>query len=210
VATVSDSGAVSRDVEQLEQELVDLRTSVEKDTSSFAELERQVGDLKDRLDRTVESVRSVEARLEAKRIELVEARRAEAVAAYKDHLSARDERALGVAHRTDELLAELDAYDRDTAATREILAEMRNHRGYELQAAEVEAELADDPEPYREAWERLAEVVKARSGKPMEEQLIDAAERSPIPRAIENLPEHLQDEAHARRRARIKEHFNNR
>jgi chromosome segregation ATPase len=81
VATVSDSGAVSRDVEQLEQELVDLRTSVEKDTSSFAELERQVGDLKDRLDRTVESVRSVEARLEAKRIELVEARRAEAVAA---------------------------------------------------------------------------------------------------------------------------------
>jgi chromosome segregation ATPase len=210
VATFSDSGAVSRDVELLEQELIDLRASVEEDTSSFAELERQVGDLKDRLDRTVANITSVEARLEERRIELVEAKRAEAVAAYKDHLSARDERAVRVATRTDELLAELAAYDRDTAATREILAEMRNHRGYEVQAAEVEAELADDPGPYREAWERLVAVVKARDGSPLEEELIDAAERSPLPRAIEDLPEHLQDEAHARRRARIKEHFNKR
>jgi predicted nucleic acid-binding Zn-ribbon protein len=210
MATGSDSRVVSQNVEMLEQELVQLRASIEEDTSSFAELERQVAGLKDRLDRTVETISSVETRLDAKRIELVEAQRAEAAAAYRERLQARDERAVRVASRVDELLAELEAYDSATAAVRELLAELENGRTAGTPSTDVAAEVVDDPEHYREAWERLVAAVRARSASQLEDELVNAAAQSVMGRAIEDLPEHLQEAAHARRRARIKEHFGKR
>ena len=50
-----------------------------------------------------------------------------------------------------------------------------------------------------DAWQRLQELVRASLQEQLEDELIEAAVRSPLGRAIDDLPEHLQEAARRRR-----------
>ena len=195
---VLKSDIITRDIEALEDEISNLRARVEDDKSSYSTLEAQVSELKQSLERTLEAVKENELRVAEKQVELAQAKREEAAAAYKDALDSRREAADRVVQKAEDLLSEMDAYDGETLSVRRLMEDMRELHGFEEEAAEIEAALAQEPADLRQAWERLVGAIKWRLETNYQEDLVD-------PDWAENLQEELQDAASARRR--IKEYF---
>jgi chromosome segregation ATPase len=189
---------ITRDIEALEHNISTLRARVEDDKSSYSTLEAQVSELKESLERTLAAVKENELRVAEKQVELAQAKREEAAAAYQDALESRREAADRVAQKAEALLSEMDAYDGETLSVRRLMEDMRELHGFEEEAAEIEAALAQEPADLRQAWERLVGGIKWRLETNFQEDLVD-------PDWAENLPDDLQDAASARRR--IKEYF---
>jgi dTMP kinase len=193
-----DSRTISNEIEGLEDELTKLRARVEEDSSSFATLEQQVAELRERLLHTRVSVGQHEQRLEAKQRELDEAKRLEALANYKQDLESHSDAAVEVARAATDLLAVLDAYDQEVLRLRKLAEEMRLSFGDDERVREVRATLAQEPDELRETWESLVAATRWRITEPEDE---------PIEAEAEDLGEDLQKLAQERRRARIKEYF---
>lgn len=193
------SQAISQDLEALEQQVSDLRTQAEADSASFAALEAQLTGLKDRLAGTQGSLSEYEARIAEKQAELAEAKRSEAAEAYQETFRVREEAAARAAQAATNLLAELEDYDQATRTLQELIDDMRTAPGEGFAAPDLE-----QPEVLREPWESLVAAVKLRIDQMLEADLVETAANSVMGKAIEDLPEHLQDLAQARRRARIK------
>jgi chromosome segregation ATPase len=189
---------ITRDIEALEHNISTLRARVEDDKSNYSTLEAQVSELKENLERTLGAVKENELRLAEKQVELAQAKREEAAAAYQEALESRREAADRVKQKAEDLLSEMDAYDGETLSVRRLMEDMRELHGFEEEAAEIEAALAQEPADLRQAWERLVGGIKWRLETNFQEDLVD-------PDWAENLPVDLQDEASARRR--IKEYF---
>jgi len=192
---------VSRDIEALEGELSGLRAQMEDDKSTFSTLESQIAELKESLARTLETVKQNELRLAEKQVELAQAEREEAAAAYRDALESRRASADRVTQKAEDLLSELDSYDGETLSVRRLMEDMRELAGNEERVAEMEAELAEDPEDLGAAFERLVGTIKWRLERTEEDVFVNGG------RPMDDLSEDLQEVAHARRRARIKEYF---
>ena len=60
-------------------------------------------------------------------------------------------------------------------------------------------DLPPEPEDLQEQWDRLAGHVRRGLGQQLDDELIDAAARSPMGAAIGDLPRHLQEAARRRR-----------
>jgi chromosome segregation ATPase len=193
--------AVTRDIEELEGELSGLRTQMEGDKSTVYTLESQMAELKESLARTLETLKQNELRLAEKQVELAQAEREEAAAAYRHALESRRDAADRVTQKAEDLLSELDSYDGETLSVRRLMEDMRELGGNGERVAEMEAELAEDPEDLGAAFERLVGAIKWRLEETVEEVYLAGG---PV---LEDLSEDLQDVAHARRRARIKEYF---
>jgi chromosome segregation ATPase len=193
-----DSRTISNEIEGLEDELTKLRARVEEDSSSFATLEQQVAELRERLLTTRESVSQHEQRLESKQRELDEARRLEALANYKRDLESHSEAAVEVARAATDLLAVLDAYDQEVLRLRKLAEEMRRSFGDDERVQEVQAALAQEPDELQATWESLVAATRWR---------ISESDDEPIEAEAEDLGEDLQKLAQERRRARIKEYF---
>ena len=193
-----DSRTISNEIEGLEDELTKLRARVEEDSSSFATLEQQVAELRERLLKTRESVSQHEQRLESKQRELDEARRLEALANYKRDLESHSEAAVEVARAATDLLAVLDAYDQEVLRLRKLAEEMRRSFGDDERVQEVQAALAQEPDELQATWESLVAATRWR---------ISESDDEPIEAEAEDLGEDLQKLAQERRRARIKEYF---
>jgi predicted nucleic acid-binding Zn-ribbon protein len=193
------SQAISHDLETLEQQVSDLRAQAEADSSSFAALEAQLSGLKDRLAGTQGSLSEYEARIADKQAELAEAKRSEAAEAYQETFRAREEAAARAAQAATNLLAELEAYDQATRTLQELIDDLRRAPGEGFAAPDLE-----EPEVLREPWESLVAAVKLRINEMFESELVETAASSVMGKAIEDLPEHLQELAQSRRRARIK------
>lgn len=194
------SQAISQDIETLQQEVSDLRTQAEADSAAFAALETQLSELKDRLGSTQGNLTGYEARLAEKQAELAQAKRDEAAKAYEETVRAREEAAARMAQAANNVLFELDAYDQATRALQELIDDMRGAPGNGF----VAPDLKEEPEVLWEPWENLVAAVKLRINEKFENELVEAAASSVMGKAIEDLPEHLQELAHARRRERIK------
>jgi chromosome segregation ATPase len=193
-----DSRTISNEIEGLEDELTKLRARVEEDSSSFATLEQQVAELRERLLHTRESVSQHEQRLETKQRELDEAKRLEALANYKRDLESHSDAAVEVARAATDLLAVLDAYDQEVLRLRKLAEEMRRSFGDDERVQEVRAAIAQEPDELRETWESLVAATRWR---------ISESDDEPIEAEAEDLGEDLQKLAQERRRARIKEYF---
>jgi uncharacterized protein YukE len=201
------SEEIARDIEGLEQHLVRLRERAEIDKSSFSTLEARLAELKDSSTQTLQAVEHTETLLTEKKSELTHAKEEEALAAYKGALDARRGAGRRAAATAAELLSDLDAYDDQTLGVRRLLEQMNQMPGNAERIAEVTADLAQEPEDLRRAWEGLVAAIKWRLDAKRDEDLLEEAARSVMGRAIDDLPEHLQGLAHERRRARIKEYF---
>jgi predicted nucleic acid-binding Zn-ribbon protein len=193
-----DSRIISNEIEGLEDELTKLRARVEEDSSSFATLEQQVAELRERLLYTRESVSQHEQRLESKQRELDEARRLEALSNYKQDLESHDHAAVEVTRAATDFLAVLEAYDEEVLRLRKLVEEMRRSFGDDERVQEVQEQLAREPEELRATWESLVAATRWRIGE---------SEDEPIETEAEDLGEDLQKLAQERRRARIKEYF---
>ena len=201
---------ISQDIEALERDLEGLRARVEKDSSSFATLEQQVAQLRENLLRTRESVTEHEARLSDKQKELAEAKRLEALEAYKDEVRSQNEAADRAVGAATDLLAALDAYDDETLKLRQLVEQMRRAFGSDERVAEVELAINDGAARLRAASEAVLAATKWRL------DVVEEVSESPEPEAAaeepaeEELSQDLQEIAQERKRARIKEYFGKR
>jgi predicted nucleic acid-binding Zn-ribbon protein len=200
---VSKSVELSREIESVERELSNLRTRVDKDSSTFAALEQQVAELRENLTQTRSSVSEHEMRLAEKQAELAEAKRLEALADYDEDLESQREAAAQIARAATDLLAVLEIYDEDTLRLRKRLDNMRDAFGDDERVAEVEAALADEPSEVQGACEAILGAIAWR--------VRTAANGDALDREPEVLPDEAQKpETQERRRALIKEYFGKR
>jgi predicted nucleic acid-binding Zn-ribbon protein len=198
--TFVESAAISSDIDRLQSELANLRARMEDDTSSFSTLEQQVTELRERLKQTQENVRAHEARLAEKRAELAEAKHLESLAAYRDSLGKYHEARKALSKAATSFLAEVDAFDRQTASLHDLLEEMRGAFGDDERVVEVAAALADERAELSGSWEAVAAALRGRTDE------LAAGDDATGPNG--DLPAELHVRAEeVQRRARILEYF---
>jgi molecular chaperone GrpE (heat shock protein) len=133
----------------------------------------------------------LEQRLAVERQALAKAEREEARRRLEATIAERDSVARRLAGTATRLLAELDELEAARAA---VAAAGRA----------VPLEIPSEPAELAEAWDRLLARLQSDVGRNLEEELLEAAARSPMGFAIKDLPPHLRPAAQERRRALMK------
>ncbi len=171
----------------------------------MAALEAQLTELRDRLTLGRRALADQQKLIEEKRAELEEAIVHDARERFEQVMQEREAAAISLAEAAELLLARLSALDRSQeaarAAWRTAEAAAAAGRASDLQ---VPPEIAAEPEVMREPWDRLCNEIRNRISERFEDELVDAASRSPLGSAINDLPLHLRQIARQRRHAMIR------
>jgi chromosome segregation ATPase len=187
-------GELKREIDELLRELERAGTTAREAETALAALESERAEAAGRLQLARRAAADLDARLSERRVALDEARQQAAAEALRDAVRRRDAVAARVAERLDATIAELEELDRAReeahTAQQEVL-ELTNGRG--------PTDLPPEPEDLQEQWDRLAGHVRRALGEQLDDELIDAAARSPMGAAIGDLPRHLQEAARRRR-----------
>ena len=193
----SDAEQLRATLAALEQELERAHTRLREGHEAIADLERRKAEAAGSVavaERAINELeqRFVEQREELARFERVdEARRQLAV-----RIGERDAVASQLAETVAQLLTELDAL----AGTRETVTSAQDTiRSLAGRSAEVD--VPPEPKALHDNWERLLERIRSDLGTELENELVEAAARSPFGGAINDLPVHLRALASDRRRA---------
>jgi chromosome segregation ATPase len=157
-----ESAALSREIDELERELSDLRTRADDDDSSFSALEEQIDGLRRRLSETRDAVRLREEALAQKKAEFVEAQRLEHLAAYQDELAKFREARDRLSDCAQTYLNELESYDGAMLGLRQRLAEMRVVFGDDERVAEVRSVLTEVARELGRTWAVVVSATKWR------------------------------------------------
>jgi chromosome segregation ATPase len=192
VANTPDS--LLAEIAELEREMERMRASAHDAESALAALEEQRAETAGRLQLARRAAADFEARITERRSALEEARVEAAAEALRDAVRRRDAVAERAAERLSAALEELHELDRvreEALASRQELLELANGRG--------PVDLPPEPEILRDRWNELAAHVRRGIDQQLEDELIDAAARSPMGAAIGDLPRHLQEAARRRR-----------
>jgi SMC interacting uncharacterized protein involved in chromosome segregation len=182
------------EITELEREMERMRASAVDAEAALAALEEQRAETAGRLQLARRAAADFEARLEERRAALEEARIEAAGEALREAVRRRDAVAERAAEQLRAALADLHDLDRareEALASRQELLELANGRG--------PVDLPPEPEILRERWNELATHVRRGIDQQLEDELIDAAARSPMGAAIGDLPRHLQEAARRRR-----------
>jgi chromosome segregation ATPase len=197
---------VKAEAKEIEQQLEALRHDLDEAHARAAHQEGQLSELDerraeaaDRLQLALRQAEEFRAELERKEAQLEEARRQAAIAEVEEAVRRRDETAIHVAAAITQVVDGLEALD----GRREELAQAQS----ELASTGHRVETPDEPPSFEEAIERLVTVVRAMLDEALEDELLEAAARSSRPRAIDELPPHLQEAARTRRRQLAKQRF---
>jgi DNA repair exonuclease SbcCD ATPase subunit len=189
-----DETALMREIAVLETELATLQTHEAEGRSTFTTLDEQLAKVSARIAEVRRAAADRDDRLQRARLELAVARGPEA-----DHHEARrelDAAAEELANRIERVLSALAAYD----DARKALDAARARLTPAVLARLGQQDVPEDPanhDAVAEQWARLASAVG--SGATHENELIEAAVRSPMGHAIANLPVHLRPVARRRR-----------
>jgi predicted nucleic acid-binding Zn-ribbon protein len=201
-----ESGAIAKEIEELEEELSTLRARLDDDDASFTTLEQQVDALRYRLTETRDSMRTNERRLADKRVELAAAQRKEHLDAYGEEVDKYRAARSRVAGAAENFLNELESYDGQVVALRHLLDEMRDAFGDEDErVAEVTAALAEEADELNTSWAAVVDAAEWRVQKP------DASsphEDGGNAANGDDLSDELQTAAAEHRVSRIREYFN--
>jgi len=204
--TAVRSEEVAREIEALEQELAKHRAEEKNDDSAVAALEAEVIERRDRLASTRRALADYEARIQERHAALAQAITAEAEEAYKRAVEERDSVATSVADAAERFLQRLAALDRaEEAARGEWATAQARARGAGWPSRTAPPpELEATPEVLHEPWERLCAEIRDRANVRFEKDLVEAAARSPMGHAINDLPAHLRQIARERRVAIVR------
>jgi chromosome segregation ATPase len=199
------SDDIERELAALQQEITAVQATLQEQESAITALEAQVAQRRERLTLTRRAVADHEARIEQKRNELDEAMAEDARERYENIVLEREAAAASFAEAAELLLERLAALDRSNDAARVAWANAQRAgaAGRPWETA-IPRELEADPEVMREPWERLCRQVRDRIDEQFDDELVEAASRSSLGSAIDDLPLHLREVARQRRRARIR------
>ena len=200
------SDDISRELAALQEEIAALQAAAQEEASALAALEAQLTEQRDRLTLARRLLAGQEKQIEQKRAELEEAMAEDARESFEEAMRERDAAAASLAEAAELVLERLVTLDRSQDAARVTWAAVRAAgaagRGSDLQTA---PEITAEPEIMREPWGRLCDEIRNRINERFEDELVDAASRSPLGNAINDLPLHLRDVARQRRHAFIRE-----
>jgi hypothetical protein len=192
-----ESGRVLDELAALEQELTGLREQEESNDSALAALEAEASERRDQLETIRDAGAEHERRVEEIRRKLRVAD--EASEAYERSVVARDSVAQSVTEAIERFLEELAELDH---AEEEAESAWRSAeaRAREAGSSPTRPRDAGTDHILRDGWERLRTEIRTRSHEQFEDDLVDAAVRSPMGHAISDLPTHLRELARQRRR----------
>jgi chromosome segregation ATPase len=194
---------LEREIEALEEEFATLQATEHEEDSAVTALSAEIEGRRGRLASTRRALADHERRIGEKRTELDEAMADHAREVLEQVMQNRHEAAKSLAEATEVLLDRLAALDRLREAARSAwtTAESRGKAvGKSLDQA-VASDIEGEPEVMRESWDRLCQEVRRRINEQFEDQLVEAAARSPLGHAIPDLPRHLQELARQRQLA---------
>jgi hypothetical protein len=194
---------LGREIESLEAEIATLRALEQEEDSAVTALSAEMEARQGRLSSTRRALADHQESVEKKRVQLDEQMAEQARRVFEQLLQNRTEAGKSVAEAAEVLLERLAALDglREEARSAWAAAQVRAKAvGKQLDPA-AGAEVEADPEVMRESWDRLSQEVRKRIDEHFEDDLVEAAARSPMGRAISDLPEHLRQLARQRRLA---------
>jgi chromosome segregation ATPase len=158
-----ESAALSQEIEQLERELGDLRRRVDEDDSSFTTLERQIDALRHRLTETRDTMRQRERELSDKKAALADVQRLERLEAYEQEVVKVRDAAGRLSTSAKGYLSELDTYDGEVLVLRKLAQELREVFGSEDErVAAVETALSEQAQQLGGLWETVLGATKWR------------------------------------------------
>jgi chromosome segregation ATPase len=158
-----ESAALSQEIEQLERELGDLRRRVDEDDSSFTTLERQIDALRHRLTETRDTMRQRERELTDKKAALADVQRLERLEAYEQEVAKLRDAAGRLSTSAKGYLSELDTYDGEVLVLRKLAQELREVFGSEDErVAAVETALSEQAQQLGGLWETVLGATKWR------------------------------------------------
>lgn len=194
---------LEREIEALEEEFATLQATEHEEDSAVAALIAEIEGRRGRLASTRRALADHERRIREKRAELDEAMADHARQVFEQVMQDRHEAARSLAEAAELLLDRLAALDRLREAARSAWATAES-RGKAVGKPLDEAAASDiegEPEVMRESWDRLCQEVRQRINEQFEDELVEAAARSPMGHAVPDLPAHLQELARQRQHA---------
>jgi chromosome segregation ATPase len=158
-----ETAALSQEIEQLERELGDLRKRVDQDDSSFTTLEQQIDALRHRLTETRDTMRLRERELTEKKVALADAQRLERLEDYEQEVAQLREAAGRLSTSAEGYLRELETYDGQVVGLRKLVQEMREvFGGEDERVAAVETALSEQAQQLGGLWESVLGATKWR------------------------------------------------
>jgi hypothetical protein len=199
------SDEISHEIATLQEEIAAVRATEEEDRSALDTLEAQLSELRYGLTLARGALEAHQKQLDEKRAELEEAVAQEAQERFEQVKRERDAAGAALAKAAELLLERLAEFDRSQDAARGAWATAHARdaadRGADLRCP---SEITAEPEVLSEAWDRLCAEIRNRINERFEDELVDAASRSSLGGAIDELPLHLQELARQRRRAIVR------
>jgi len=199
------SDDVSRELAALQEEIAALRAAEQADESAVAVLEAELTERREYLAIARRLLADQEKGIEQKRAELEKAIGEDARERFDEVMREREAAAASLAEAAELLLERLVALDRSQDDARVAWATAQS-AGAAGRRSDVQTplEINAEPEVMRESWDRLCQEIRKRMNERFEDELVDAASRSPLGSAINDLPLHLRDVARQRRHAIIR------
>jgi predicted nucleic acid-binding Zn-ribbon protein len=194
-----------REIDALEEEIAALQSVEQEEDSAVLALSAEIETRHGRLALTRQALADYHERMKEKRAGLDEAMAEDARVVLERTLQDREEAGKSVAEAAELLLTRLRALDGLQEAARSALvsAKSRARAVRKELVAPAAAEIEAGPEAMRESWQRLCEEVRKRIDEEFQDELVNAAARSPMGHAIDQLPRHLQALARQRQQALV-------
>jgi chromosome segregation ATPase len=188
-----ESERLANEIARLEHQLATLQSHESADRSAFADLEERLAGLSRKIASARGTAAECEKRLEGARAQLAVARRVDGLTEAQRQVKDIAEQ---LAENIERLSSGLDAYDKARQAVEVAKADLSAAGLAHLVREDEEMAVAEDR--LRERWKLLVTLI-GRAERELDEELIEAAARSPMGHAISNLPPHLRDSARRRR-----------
>jgi cell division septum initiation protein DivIVA len=205
---VRSSEDVRKEIDGLREEIVALEGALDEGDAAVSVLSAELDERRGRLTLTQRALDDYRERLAGSLLELEETIADEARRALEATLRRREKAASLVAQGADALLDGLETLDKASEAALVAWSTWTSSmpkRAQTLEGTSVPPELESEPEVMRESWQRLCDEVRQRVGHQFERDLVEAAARSPLGHAINQLPTHLQELARQRHRALVRQ-----
>jgi hypothetical protein len=183
------------DVEALERELARMNAQLAEADEALAELELQRAEVTGAAENVRRAMIDLERDLVQRREALATAEREQAGKALRDSVAERDAVAVRLAKHLMPVLDDIAALD---DARSHVAA--AHERLRQLDGPEARRPVPPEPPELADRWKWLITRAGAEFDEHLADQLLDAAARSPLGHAIEDLPAHLREPARQRRR----------
>jgi len=183
------------DVEALERELALMSAQLAETERALAELERQRAEMVGTAENVRQAMTDLGQDLVQRRETLAKAEREQAGKALRDSLAERDAVAVRLAKHLRPLLDDIAALDDARSQVTAAHARLRK-----LEGPQALRPVPPEPPELADRWKWLITRAGAEFDSHLADELLDAAARSPLGHAIEDLPAHLREAARQRRR----------